>query len=164
VGSKVQNASPGPGCPSALSLEIFNFFPHLHGSLLQKGLLRGSNFATLRLDTLHFHYFVLRGNLPPPSTLDRAREMTTLPSVNTQNYRHEEFHDSMDWTSPPRVPPPPPPATTPTTARRLRVAALAGQREEATSSGEYARRLGRAAADLLAERRAGPTQRGAQRR
>jgi hypothetical protein len=57
------------------------------------------NFATLKLDTLYFSYFVLRGSPPPPSTLDRAREMTTLPFINTQNYRHEESRESMDRTS-----------------------------------------------------------------
>jgi hypothetical protein len=38
------------------------------------------NFATLRLDTQQFCHFVRRDNPPPPSMLDRAREMTSLPS------------------------------------------------------------------------------------
>jgi hypothetical protein len=42
--------------------------------------LSSYNFATLRLDTQQFRHFVRRDNPPPPSTLDRAREMTSLPS------------------------------------------------------------------------------------
>jgi hypothetical protein len=56
------------------------FYHFYRGRCFKRDLCSGSyTFVTLRLGTQQFHHVVGRGSPPPPSTLDRPREMTSLP-------------------------------------------------------------------------------------
>jgi hypothetical protein len=77
LGSRSMETNIQRGATSRLP----DFFPLLHGCSFERDLcVRSYNFATLRLGTQLFRHFVRRGSQPPLSTLDPAREMTSLPS------------------------------------------------------------------------------------